>query len=202
MRGRQWLGLAVAAVGMALVGFSRAGAAQLLPYVLVLLAALGLGPGQPVQPPRQAAQPAAPGAVDVGRRASPDVRPLAGCLEGPTAIGDSLSTSLTPEALPAWIGLAYTVLIGTVLGSGIWTWLLARHPAGVVGPFSMLVPVVGMATAALALDEIPSVLEGVGGVIVVTGVLIGALNRTARPRRGDAAAVVPEPAPLVGADQR
>jgi drug/metabolite transporter (DMT)-like permease len=60
-----------------------------------------------------------------------------------------------------------------------------------------------MATAALALGEIPSVLEAIGGVIVVTGVLIGALNRKTRFRKGDTAVVVPEPAPLVGAgDQR
>ena len=99
---------------------------------------------------------------------------LSWVVEGPDAIGRSLATAFTLEALPAWLGLAYTVLVATVVGSGIWTWLLSRHPAGVVGPFSMLVPVVGIATAAVVLHEVPSVLEGAGGVLVVAGVLLGA----------------------------
>jgi O-acetylserine/cysteine efflux transporter len=38
--------------------------------------------------------------------------------------------------------------------AGIWTAPLKRHPAGTVAPFSMLVPVVGIAAAAwLVLDE-------------------------------------------------
>ena len=61
----------------------------------------------------------------------------------------------------------------------------------------MLVPVVGMAAAAMALHEIPTALEVVGGVVVVSGVLVGALNPRARRRSGDVAVVVPEPAPLV-----
>ena len=78
-----------------------------------------------------------------------------------------------PEAVPAWIGLAYTCVIATAVGSGIWTWLLARHPAGVVAPFSMLVPVAGILTAAIVLGERPTWLELLGGLVVVTGVMIG-----------------------------
>jgi O-acetylserine/cysteine efflux transporter len=196
VRGRQWVGLAVAAAGMALVGFSRAGAAQLLPYVLVLLAALGWALGNLSS---RLARPANPLhlALWMSVVVPLPMIVLSLLLEGPDAIGDSVSTSLTAAAVPAWLGLAYTVLVGTIVGSGIWTWLLARHPAGVVGPFSMLVPVVGMAAAALALHEIPTALEVVGGVVVVSGVLVGALNPRARRRSGDVAVVVPEPAPLV-----
>jgi O-acetylserine/cysteine efflux transporter len=196
VHGRQWVGLAVAAAGMALVGFSRAGAAQLLPYVLVLLAALGWALGNLSS---RLAKPANPLhlALWMSVVVPLPMIVLSLLLEGPDAIGDSLSTSLTAAAVPAWLGLAYTVVVGTIVGSGIWTWLLARHPAGVVGPFSMLVPVVGMAAAALALHEIPTALEVVGGVVVVSGVLVGALNPRARRRSGDVAVVVPEPAPLV-----
>jgi O-acetylserine/cysteine efflux transporter len=202
VHGRLWVGLAVAAAGMALVGFSRAGAAQLLPYVLVLLAALGWALGNLSS---RLAKPANPLhlALWMSVVVPLPMIVLSLLLEGPDAIGDSLSTSLTAAAVPAWLGLAYTVVVGTIVGSGIWTWLLARHPAGVVGPFSMLVPVVGMAAAALALHEIPTALEVVGGVVVVSGVLVGALNPRARRRSGDVAVVVPEPAPLVStADHR
>lgn len=171
--GRQWLGLAVAAVGMTLVGVSRADAAQLVPYVLVLLAALGWAIGNLSS---RLARPSTPLHLALWMSVVPPLPmfALSWVVEGPDAIGRSLTTSLSLAAVPAWLGLAYTVLVATVVGSGIWTWLLARHPAGVVGPFSMLVPVVGIATAALVLDEVPCVLEVVGGVAVVAGVLLGA----------------------------
>jgi len=92
-------------------------------------------------------------------------------VEGPQQILASLAGSLSAAALPAWAGLAYTCVIGTAVGSGIWTWLLVRHPAGVVGPFSMLVPVFGIATAAVVLGERPGWLELLGGAVVVLGVV-------------------------------
>ena len=194
VHGRQWAGLAVAAAGMALVGVSRADAAQLLPYVLVLLAALGWALGNLSS---RLARPSRPLHLALWMSVVPPLPMLAlsWMLEGPHAIGHSLATSFTREALPAWLGLAYTVLVATVVGSGIWTWLLSRHPAGVVGPFSMLVPVVGMATAGVVLHEVPSALEVAGGVLVVGGVLLGASRTAPRPpldARNDGA---PSPAP-------
>jgi O-acetylserine/cysteine efflux transporter len=170
---RQWAGVAVAAVGMTLVAVSRGGAGQLVPYLLVLLAALGWAFGNLSS---RLAAPPNPLHLTLWMSVVVPVPMMALSLvvEGPALIGRSLATSLTAQALPAWVGLAYTILLGTVVGSGIWTWLLARHPAGVVGPFSMLVPVVGMATAALVLGEVPEPLEMVGGVAVVGGVLLGA----------------------------
>lgn len=172
VRPRQWVGIAIAALGMAIVGFSRAGAAQLLPYVLVLLGALGWSFGNLSS---RLAKPPNPLHLALWMSVVVPLPMLALSLvfEGPDAIVDSLATSLSAQALPAWIGLAYTIVIATIAGSGIWTWLLARHPAGVVAPFSMLVPVVGMATAAIVLHEIPTGLELIGGVVVVAGVLIG-----------------------------
>jgi len=93
---------------------------------------------------------------------------------GPGAIAAALANSLGPTAMPACLGLLYTCVIATAVGSGMWTWLSARYPAGQVAPFSMLVPVVGILTAAVVLAERPSVLELVGGAVVVAGVLIGA----------------------------
>ncbi len=110
-------------------------------------------------------------------------------VEGPDAIGAALANSLSPTAIPAWLGLLYTCVIATAVGSGMWTWLLARYPAGQVAPFSMLVPVVGILTAAVVLAERPSVLELVGGAVVVAGVLIGA----GRSQRRQAGGLATEP---------
>ncbi len=186
VRGVQWLGIAVAVLGMALVGWSRAQASSLMPFLLVLLGAVGWAFGNLSS---RLAKPPNPLHLTMWMSVVVPLPMLALSLtfEGPAQIGAALAGSLTASAVPAWLGLLYTCVIGTVVGSGLWTWLLARHPAGVVAPFSMLVPVVGILTAAVVLGERPSWLELLGGAIVVSGVLIGAARRPA-------AVVTPQPA--------
>jgi O-acetylserine/cysteine efflux transporter len=70
-----------------------------------------------------------------------------------------------------------------VLGTGIWTALMRRHPAGVVAPWSLLVPVVGMGLAALVLGERPSAVELVAAVVIVGGVLLGVPRVVTAPVR-------------------
>jgi O-acetylserine/cysteine efflux transporter len=185
--GRQWVGVAVAIVGMAVVGFARAQAATLVPFLLVLAGGLGWAFGNLAS---RLARPPNPLHLTLWMSVVVPVPMLALSLvvEGPEQIGAALAGSLTAAAVPAWLGLAYTCVIATAIGSGIWTWLLARHPAGVVAPFSMLVPVAGILTAALVLGEVPNWLEGLGGLVVVAGVLIGA--RRPRVAAGPAPAEV------------
>ena len=184
VRGRQWAGIIVAVAGMALVGVSRAQAAAFWPFVLVLIGGLGWAFGNLAS---RLAQP--PNALHLTLWMSVIVPvpmlALSLLFEGPDRIAAAVSGSFTPAAVPAWIGLAYTCVIATAVGSGIWTWLLARHAAGVVAPFSMLVPVAGLLTAGLVLGEVPTWLELVGGIVVVAGVLIGSRSRTPQVERPD-----------------
>ena len=69
--------------------------------------------------------------------------------EGPQRIGDALMHA-------NWIGWSAALWQGvanTLFGYGAWNWLLARYPAATVSPLSLLVPVFGMLTAALAYGE-------------------------------------------------
>jgi len=102
--------------------------------------------------------------------------------------------ALLAVAYLALAGLAYTVLVGTLLGSGIWSWLMARHPAGLVAPFSMLVPVVGLSAAWVVLGETLDATEVLGAATVVGGVLLGSSRLGARHRL-PLASPVPEPDP-------
>lgn len=196
VRSRQWIGIAVAVAGMALVGWSRAQAAALLPFLLVLAGALGWAFGNLSS---RLAKPTNPLHLTLWMSVVVPVPMLALSLvfEGPGQIAAAIAGSLNAAALPAWGGLLYTCVIGTVVGSGLWTWLLSRHPAGVVAPFSMLVPVAGILTAALVLGEWPTWLELVGGVVVVAGVLVGAR----RPKVVEPAPSVSEPRPVLVATQ-
>ena len=178
--GRAALGVAIAVMGLVLVGVTRATSGSWWPFLLVVLGGLGWALGNLAA--RQAAAPN-PLHLTMWMSVVPPLPMLALSLafEGPDQIASSLATSLTAAAVPAWIGLGYTVLIGTVLGSGVWVWLMSRHPAGRVAPFSMLVPVSGLTTAWLVLGETPLPLELLGGALVIGGVLWASLRKAPAP---------------------
>ncbi|MFF8290510.1 EamA family transporter [Streptomyces sp. NPDC016309] len=96
-----------------------------------------------------------------------------------------------------WTGagvIVYVAWITTVFGFGAWGWLLRRHPASSVAPFSLLVPVFGMSSAALFLGETVSPLRWCAAALLVGGVAL-----TSWPGRR-AAASAPGPAPLPAAE--
>lgn len=177
--GRQVVGILVAVGGLAVVGWQRAESASIVPFLLTLAGAFGWAIGNVCN--RQA-KPANPLHLTLWMSVVPPLPMIALALlvEGPARIAASLTSFDDPRAPGALAGLAYTVGIGTVVGSGVWTWLMARHPAGVVAPFSMLVPVVGMTAAWVVLGETVTPGEAIGAVAVVAGVLLGSTGSTAR----------------------
>ncbi|MEV7128919.1 EamA family transporter [Streptomyces sp. NPDC093260] len=78
-----------------------------------------------------------------------------------------------------WAGagtLLYVAWGATVFGFGAWGWLLRRHPASTVAPFSLLVPVFGMSSAACFLGEAVSPLRWCAAVLLVGGVALTTLT--------------------------
>lgn len=186
----QIVGIAVAVGGMVLIGVDRAthsgmGLAAAGPMLLTVLGGLGWAIG------------------NIGSRlARPDdalrmtlwmsvVPPipfliLSVIIDGPTAGIGSLTTLGTHSGMLALVGLAYTVLLGTVAGSSLWTHLISRYEASRVAPLSLLVPVVGITASWALLGEEPSVIEIVGAVIVIAGCAAGVLAAPRnRPRIRD-----------------
>ncbi|HET6287727.1 MAG TPA: EamA family transporter [Amycolatopsis sp.] len=190
--GRQLAGILLAVAGMATIAWQQAGNAALLPVILTLLGALSWAFGN--LSTRQAA-PDNPLNFVLWMSVVPPLPMFALSLvmEGPAEIGHSLSTLGTPTGLIGLGGLAYVVLFGTIVGAGIWTSLMRRNPAGVVAPFSLLVPVVGLSMAFLVLDERPSPLEIVAAAVVIGGVLFGSTKRRVREADFLAEAETPQP---------
>lgn len=70
------------------------------------------------------------------------------------------------------LSVAYLALLATLLAYTLWTRLLQRHPAGRVTPFSLLVPVVGLAAAGVFFGEVPLPLQWAGTGAVLLGLVI------------------------------
>ena len=100
-------------------------------------------------------------------------------VEGPAAGWDALRAAVTPAGVPGLLALAYIAVLATVLGSGIWTALMRRHPAGVVAPYSLRCRRRD-GLAALVLGERPSAVELLSGVVIVGGVLWAPPDRSSR----------------------
>ncbi len=89
-------------------------------------------------------------------------------LEGPQRIEAAL-TGITGLSIFA---IFYLAFIATLLGYGLWSRLLSRYPASQVAPFSLLVPIVGLASASLILDEHLSTAQIGGAVLVMAGLAV------------------------------
>lgn len=174
---RQILGITVAVAGMTLIGYDRAQAASLIPVVLTLLAGLGWAFGNLGN---RLAHSTEPMRLMLWMCVVPPLPMLAlsAAVEGPTTGWSALAESFSIDGWPALAGLAYIVLLGTIAGSGLWTVLISRHPAGIVAPFSLLVPVVGIAGAWIFLGENPTALSLVGAAVVIAGCLGGMATST------------------------
>ncbi|MER0245321.1 EamA family transporter, partial [Streptomyces sp. HSW2009] len=89
-----------------------------------------------------------------------------------------------------WSGLgviAYVAWFTTLFGFGAWGLLLRTYDASAVAPFSLLVPVFGMSSAALLLNEDVSPLRWLAAVLLVGGVALTSftgLRRGGRPGGG------------------
>lgn len=175
---RQLVGLGVATLGLAVVGWSQAQAAAFAPFLLVLAGGFGWAIGNVSNARAKASNPLH---LTLWMSVVPPVPMalLSLVVEGPDAVVRSFAPG--PHMIPALLGLAYTVLIGTLAGSGVWTWLMARHPAGMVAPFSMLVPVVGLSASAVLLDEEIGAATALGAALVIAGVLWGARRKVPTP---------------------
>lgn len=93
---------------------------------------------------------------------------LSWLLEGPEVI----EAALRGISLDSILVLIYLAFGATILGYGLWSRLLSRYPASQVAPFSLLVPVVGLTSSALLLDERLGPLQVLGALLVMFGLLI------------------------------
>ncbi|HEY2605306.1 MAG TPA: EamA family transporter [Paraburkholderia sp.] len=88
--------------------------------------------------------------------------------EGPQRIVAALS-GISAMSIFAIVYLAF---IATLIGYGLWSRLLSGYPASQVAPFSLLVPIVGLASASLFLDEQLTMVQIAGALLVMAGLAV------------------------------
>jgi len=86
-----------------------------------------------------------------------------------------IAMSLTHADWEAWAALVWQSVGNSIFGYGAWGWLLARHPAASISPFSLGVPVFGMAAAALWLGEPMPPWKWLATALVLAGLVISVL---------------------------
>jgi O-acetylserine/cysteine efflux transporter len=68
----------------------------------------------------------------------------------------------------AWASLAYLGWCATILAYALWTGLLKRHPANRVAPFSLGVPVIGIAAGMLVLGDVITGWQWAGTALLIS----------------------------------
>jgi O-acetylserine/cysteine efflux transporter len=68
--------------------------------------------------------------------------------------------------------LAYISFLSTIIGFGIWGSLLKRYEASLVAPCTLLVPVFGIISAAIVLNEKLTVIQGIAVFFVFCGLVL------------------------------
>jgi len=170
MTPRRMAGIALAVLGLAIIGASRAQSAALLPVALTLLGALGWAIGNVCSRLARAPKPLQ---LTMWMAIVPPIPLflLSLAMEGPRIL-PALEGAWSAQAMPANLGLLYIVVFASVLGYGIWNTLMSRYPASEVAPWSMLVPIVGVASSWGMLGERPHPAELLAGALVIGGVVL------------------------------
>ncbi|WP_132474925.1 EamA family transporter [Rhodococcus sp. SMB37] len=169
----QIIGLLVAVAGMLIVAVAQGGSSiGLVPLLLGLLAGLSWAIANIATRKAKSTEPMKLMSWMCVIATAP-LFAVSWIVEGPTtgwaALGSAFSTG---DGRIALVGLAYTAIAGTIVGTGIYVALLGRYPAGTVAPLSLMVPIVGFTVAWAALGEVPTPLTLAGGVAVIAGALV------------------------------
>lgn len=160
-------GLLIAAAGLAVIGMQGGHAMTLAGFLLTLCAACSWALGNIVT--KKVGKVDLVGLVVWGSLIPPlPFLALSYALEGPQRIAVALS-GISAMSIFAIVYLAF---IATLIGYGLWSRLLSRYPASQVAPFSLLVPIAGLASASLFLDERLSGAQIAGAVLVMAGLAV------------------------------
>ena len=188
----QYIGIAIAAAGMAVIAISLPGGGSLLGFMAVLGCAAAWGVSNILFKLIKV--------VDLIRLlawchlpAVPIIFGLSYAFEGgPKMIDRLISADATHYLATIFLGL-----ISTSIGYLIWSTLMRRHSATLIAPFSLLIPIFGMTFMATLRGEAFGTLRIVGAVLVMVGLALCVVRARRVVRSLASELTVPEAALMV-----
>jgi O-acetylserine/cysteine efflux transporter len=85
---------------------------------------------------------------------------------------DQMSSSISSAPMSAWAGVFWQSWGNTVFGYAAWAWLLSKHPAAVVAPAPLLVPIFGMGASVYFLSEPLPLWKILAAGLVIAGLIV------------------------------
>ncbi|MGY0614893.1 EamA family transporter [Vibrio sp. FJH11] len=102
-------------------------------------------------------------------------------IEGPEVIQSSLANMQWHNVF----SIVYLSLLATIVGYGSWSYLLSRYATALVAPLSLLVPVFGLLSAWILLDESLSLYQVIGVIVIALGLAINVFGQRWFKRKAD-----------------
>lgn len=173
------VGMAIAALGMVGIGWARYEGGSMIGILTIIPAAFCVSVSN-ILFAKGSAHNDHPLTMIVWTSfiASPVMLAASLILEGPESIMHTLE-NLTLLSISS---TAYTIYLSTLVATSLWAYLLQQYPPSTVVPFTLLIPVFGMAVANQVLDEIyPSKILGMS-CIVLLGLAINQWLRRQPPK--------------------
>jgi O-acetylserine/cysteine efflux transporter len=171
-RPTQLIGIVIACVGMVLIMLDRGLSAPLGALALVIAAGACWGVSNTITrhaKPRDTLR----FMIWVSAVAVVPLLVLSLLTEGPRADLDALrGIQLTGIG-----AIGYLSFVATLFGFGVWGYLLRQYDASTVAPFSLLVPIVGMAAAWLLRGEAVGGRQAIAAVLVIGGMACTVVRR-------------------------
>jgi O-acetylserine/cysteine efflux transporter len=167
----QIMGALIAFSGIALVAVNSAGSATFFGFLLIIASAVSWGAGNVIS--KKIGKVNMFALVIWGSLiAWPPLLGVSFILEGSDRIFFSLKNL-------SWLSVGsvlYITYLSTLFAFGVWSWLLHHYPLPVIAPFTLLVPIIAIASSAILLSEALQLWKICAGILVIAGLCINLLG--------------------------
>lgn len=167
----QLIGALISFSGIGCIAMNLGGEMTLVGFLLILAAAAAWGPGNVIAKKI--------GPVNIislivwsSLIAWPPLLLVSLLIDGPSTILSSIH-SLTWQSSGAVLYITY---LSTLFGFAAWNHLLQHYPLGMIAPFSLLSPVVGIASSVLVFNEPLQSWKILAAFLIITGLCINLLS--------------------------
>jgi O-acetylserine/cysteine efflux transporter len=86
--------------------------------------------------------------------------------------GEGMASAVASASIWGWFGVLWQSWGNTLFGYAAWGWLLSKHPAALVAPAPLLVPIFGMGASAFFLNEPLPLWKILAAGLVIAGLVI------------------------------